>query len=294
MLSIFKAALEPLGGKVYSVGDGHVDLRYTFNPKEPFQCSVGVDLMERGTTRTLDDKLKCAKALAAAGIDTPRTYFRVQDVPDEPDTIWYIKDPVGTGGKGICVVPREKVASSFTTGYIIQEAVRDIVLLEGKKFTLRLTVLIHEGSFYLFQDGVVVLHGVVYDPESVDSKVQYEHAGYMDLEPDVKLSPFSDTPFYDEALANIKANLGEIFHHLKKYTPYEQVNTYCLLGVDLLLTQDMRPVLLEINDRPNFLHTKLVNARVNVPAIQAMYSIVNFGHQNYLPGKPKKFELLQT
>jgi len=294
MLSIFKAALEPLGGKVYGVGDGHVDLRYTVNPKEPLQCSVGVDLMERGTTRTLDNKLKCAKALAAAGIDTPRTYFRAQDVPDEPNTMWYIKDPVGTGGKGICVVPRKKVASSFTAGYIIQEAIQNVILIDNKKFTLRLTVLIHEGSFYLFQDGLVVLHGAVYDPDSVDAKVQYEHAGYMDLEPDVKLSPFSDTPFYNEALANIKTSLGEIFYHLKKYTPYEQVNTYCLLGIDLLLTQDMQPVLLEINDRPNFLHTKLVNARVNVPAIQAMYSIVNFGHHNYLPGKPKKFELLQT
>ena len=60
----------------------------------------------------------------------------------------------------------------------------------------------------------------------------------------------------------------------------------------MLLTQDMQAVLIEINDRPNFKHTQLVNARVNVPAIQAMYSIVNFGHHNYLPGEPKKFEPL--
>ena len=292
MSKLFKAALEPLGGKVYGVGDGHVDLRYTVDPKEPLECSVGVDLMARGTTRTLDNKAKCAKALAPFGLSVPRTYFRVEDVPDDPDTMWYIKDPVGTNGNGICVVPRKKVASSFTAGYIIQEAVRDIALLDGKKFTLRLYVLIHEGTFYLFQDGLVVLHGAVYDSESVHAKVQYEHAGYMALEPDVKVFPFSDTPFYDEALVNIKTSLGEIFYRLKKYTPYEQVNTYCLLGVDLLLTQDMQPVLIEINDRPSLTNTQLVNARVIIPVIQAMYSIVNFGHHNYLPGKPKKFELL--
>jgi hypothetical protein len=56
----------------------------------------------------------------------------------------------------------------------------------------------------------------------------------------------------------------------------------------------MQPVLIEINDRPNFKHTQLVNARVNVPVIQAMYSILNFGSQTNLLGAAKKFEPLQV
>jgi prolyl 4-hydroxylase len=296
MPSIFKAALEPLGGREYKPEDDHIDLLYTTKLDEDTADtnSIGVSLMKRRTTSTLDNKAKCAKALASLGINKPRTYFKVEDVPNEPDTMWYIKDPVGTGGVGICLVPQKEVASHFTDGYVIQEAVRDIALLDGKKFTLRLYVLIHEGCFYLFQDGLVVLHGAVYDSESADPKVQYIHAGYMDLEPDVKISTFSDTHFYEEALVNIKEGLGQIFQGLKRYTPYEQVNAYCLLGVDLLLTPDMQPVLIEINDRPNFKHTQLVNARVNVPAIQAMYSILNFGSQTNLLGDAKKFEPLQV
>jgi hypothetical protein len=97
-------------------------------------------------------------ALIDAGINYPRVYFIEEDVPDELDTLWYIKDSVGTAGKGICVVPREEAASKFEFGDIIQEAIQDLLLQGGKKFTLRVYMLVHEENIYLFQDGIVVLH----------------------------------------------------------------------------------------------------------------------------------------
>ena len=294
MPKMFKTALGPLGGQEYKLGDSHIDLLYTTDPSTNIEdTSIGVSLMPRLATSTLDNKAKCAKALAPFGLSVPRTYFRVEDVPDDPDTMWYIKDPVGTAGVGISLVSREEVANNFTDGYLIQEAVQDIALLDGKKFTLRLYVLIHEGHFYLFQDALVVLHGAIYDSESVDAKVQYEHAGYMALEPDVKIFPFSDTAFYSMALDSIETSLGQIFRRLKRHIPYEQVNTYCLLGIDMLLTSDLQPVLIEINDRPNLTHTTVATARVTIPAIQAMYSILNFGSQDNLMGTAKKFEPLE-
>ena len=292
MPDVFKAALEPLGGQEYKLGDDHIDLLYTSEPPANIEgVSIGVNLMHRRATSALDNKAKCAKALAPFGLSVPRTYFRVEDVPDDPDTMWYIKDPIGTGGVGVSLVSREEVASNFTDGYLIQEAVQDIVLLEGKKFTLRLYVLIHEGIFYLFQDALVVLHGVLSPAAAV--KLLANEDGYRDSNLNAKIFPFSDISFYNTALANIETSLGQIFRRLKQYTPYEQVNTYCLLGIDMLLTSNLQPVLIEINDRPNLAHTTVATARVTIPAIQAMYSILNFGSQANLIGVAKKFEPLE-
>ena len=157
--------------------------------------SVGFSLIERKQTIPIDNKLQMANALIDAGINYPRVYFIEEDVPDESDALWYIKDPVGTAGKGICVVPREEISRNFEFGDIIQEAIQDLLLKDGKKFTLRVYVLVHEEKVYLFQDGIVVLHGAAYDPRSVDPKVQYDHTGYMDRKTEVELSRFQRHAF---------------------------------------------------------------------------------------------------
>lgn len=293
----FKAALEPLGGREYQSDDGHIDLLYfdRYQGKRPPQdASVGFTLINRKQTIPIDNKLQMANALIDAGIISPRVYFIEEDVPDEPDTLWYIKDPVGTAGRGICVVPRDEISRTFEFGDIIQEAIQDLLLKDGKKFTLRVYVLVIEAKVYLFQDGIVVLHGAAYDPQSVDSKVQYEHAGYMDRQTKVKLSPFSDEPFYAEAMVNIKDRLGTIFQAFSELLKHEDKNTYCLFGVDMLVRENMSPELVEINDRPNFIHSNVVNSRVNIPAIQAMYCVLNPGCADRLPADAHEFELIAT
>lgn len=294
---IFKAALALLGGREYQSQDRHIDLLYFDQyqgKRPPKDVSVGFTLINRKKTIPIDNKLQMANALIDAGINYPRVYFIEEDVPDEPDSLWYIKDPMGTAGKGICVVPREEIANNFEFGDIIQEAIQDLLLQDGRKFTLRAYVLVNDANVYLFQDGIVVLHGAAYDPQSANPEVQYQHAGYMDREANVKLSLFSDASFYDEALVNIKESLGEIFQSFKKFLSHEQRNTYCLFGIDLLIKKNISPVLIEINDRPNFIHLNAINARVNIPAIRAMYCVLNPDCGDHLPSDAKEFELIAT
>ena len=87
-----------------------------------------------------------ANALIDAGINYPRVYFNEVDVPDEPDSLWFIKDPLATAGQGICVANREHIAEHFSFGSIIQEAVQDLALVDGKKFTLRAYALVNRGN----------------------------------------------------------------------------------------------------------------------------------------------------
>ncbi|GJM11839.1 MAG: hypothetical protein DHS20C12_02420 [Pseudohongiella sp.] len=293
----FKAALEPLGGREYRAGDEHIDLLYfdTYQGKKPPRdVTVGTTLIERKRTIPIDNKLQMANALIDAGMNYPRVYFIEEDVPNEPDSFWYIKDPEGTAGRGICVVPREEIAKRFEFGDIIQEAVRDLLLKDGRKFTLRIYVLVHLGSVYLFQDGILVLHALTYDPDSLDPKVQYDHTGYMEPKSKVELSPFSDAPFYEEAFTKIKGSLANIFEAFSGLLKDEAADRYCLFGIDVLIREDLSPVLVEINDRPNLINPNTINARVNVPVIQAMYCILNPDCAASLSDDAKKFELIST
>lgn len=293
----FKAALEPLGGREYKPQDEHIDLLYfdRYQGKKPPQdVSVGFSLINRKQTIPIDNKLQMANALIDAGMNFPRVYFIEEDVPDDPGTLWYIKDPEGTAGKGICVVPREEIRGRFEFGDIIQEAIQDLLLKDDRKFTLRVYVLVHEGKIYLFQDGIVVLHSAEYVPNSIEPKIQYEHTGYMDERSGVKLSVFSDAPFYEAVLGNLKGSLATIFQAFSHLLKDEEFDTYCLFGIDMLVRENMSPVLIEINDRPNLVHSNVVNARVNIPAIQAMYYVLNPDYSDSLPEGSRKFELISS
>ncbi|HAJ76939.1 MAG: hypothetical protein QGG54_18215 [Gammaproteobacteria bacterium] len=150
---IFKRALQPLGGREYRPGDARIDLLYfdqvggKIPPQGP---SIGFHLIDRQRTMQLDNKSNMANVLIDSGISYPRVYFTEEDVPDEPGSLWFIKDPLATGGKRIRVVTREQIADHFYFGAIIQEAVQDLVLIEAKKFTQRIYLLVYQGKIYLF------------------------------------------------------------------------------------------------------------------------------------------------
>ncbi len=291
----FKAALEPIGGRAYQQGDRHIDLLYfdQYGGKTPPEdVSVGFTLIDRQRTIPLDHKAKMANALIDAGINYPRVYFDEVDVPDEPDSLWFIKDPLATAGQGICVTSREHIANHFSFGYIIQEAVQDLALIEGKKFTLRAYVLVNQGQLYLFPAGIIVLHGAAYDPGSKDPMVQFEHADYMDQDSPIKMFPFEDYAPYETVFNDLKSHVIEVFSAFTNLLKYEKANTYCVFGVDVLVKSDLSTVMIEINDRPNIVHTRLVNERVNIPMVQAWYAVLDPSKARRQQTDAVRFELI--
>jgi hypothetical protein len=211
-------------------------------------------------------------------------------VPDEPESLWFIKDPAATAGRGIKVVAREQVSENFNFGCIIQEAVQDLALLDGRKFTLRAYVLVNNGELYLFSEGICVLHAAPYDPLSQDPSVQFEHSGYMEADSPVKLLCFNTFPQHQQVMANLRLTVCDVFSAFSNLLKYEKPHTYCLFGVDVLVTTDLSTVIIEINDRPNLVHTKHINEAINVPMVRSLYCILNPAKSSQLSQYAPEFQ----
>jgi len=293
--AVFAAALAPLGGRAFTESDRHIDLLYfdRFGGNAPpADVSVGYQLIDRQRTIPLDNKARMAAQLIEAGVAYPRVFFDSDDVPNEPDTLWFIKDPMMTAGKGIHVVRREQIADVFQDGCIIQEAVQDLLLLEQRKFTLRAYVLVNRGQLYLFSDAIYVLHAAPYDPQSQDPHVQFEHTGYMRADSPVSMRPFAEFPQQSEVMQNLAAEMARAFAAFRNLLKYEKPQAYCLFGIDALVKMDLTTVLIEINDRPNLVHPRLVNESVNVPMLRAMYCVLEPGRAALLAAAAPRFELI--
>lgn|GEM_PF-1187051 len=290
---LFSAALAPLGGRPYVQGENstRIELLYfddyqgntaqntgdtesgyeKLPPLIPENC---LTLIPRSRTRALDDKAEMARTLMAEGICYPRVYFSVDSVPDAgsefDERLWFVKKPFSSGGKGISVLATDELSAVTDRNIIIQEAVQDLSLIEGRKYTLRLYVLAYGGKLYLYQDGFVVVHGRPFQRGSKDPLVQFVHEGYLQPESGIELIQFSRLSDAAAILAHAANTLSNNFRAFSNRLKYERDTHYCLFGVDLLVRENLHTVLVEINDRPNLVHSQEINREVNIPMLQAM------------------------
>ncbi len=286
---LFAAALAPLGGRAHRPGENplQIDLLYfdSFTPAtvlqqvaeptdtESIESLISercLTLIPRSRTRALDDKAELARALLAEGVEDVRVYFAAADVPNEPDSLWYVKEPFRSGGEGIAVVTWSELQTRNCRGSIIQEAIQDLTLVNGRKFTLRLYVLVHAGRAYLYEDGFAVVHAVPYQVGSTDPRVQFVHAGYLDPASGIELIELKEIANASTILANAARMLSKILPVFRDRFRFEPDTQYCLFGVDVLVRDNLECVLVEVNDRPNLVHSQEINERVNVPMLQAL------------------------
>ena len=212
-------------------------------------------------------------------------YFDVYEVPQEPQKLWYVKDPLSSAGKSIQVVQSHELEAVFKSGYIIQEAITDICLVDRRKFTLRVYILVYQNQIYLYPDGIMVIHGLDYDPDSKDYGVQVDHRGYADPNSQVQMKPFSTYHLYLPFMMNIAKTAPQFFQVFSDLLMAD-ASQYCLFGLDYLCRQNQTVALIEINDRPNLLHTTEINQKINIEMIRDMVVLITqnkYHHANYYP-----------
>lgn len=277
----FSAAFTPLSGRSFDAqhdDSARIDFLYfdTYGGKQaPVVAESCLSLIPRQRTMALDNKESMARALLVAGQTYPRVFFDANDVPDDPASLWFVKSPISSAGRGIQVMSRDQLLQQQPAQVVIQEAVRDLSLIDGRKYTLRLYVLVNRGRVYLYGDGFVIVHAALYQPESRDPAVQFAHEGYMRTDSGVRLEILSGLRGSMDILRSAAISISDVFRVFSDRLKYEKPQHYCLFGIDLLVRNDGSTVLIEINDRPNLAHTTQVNERVNIPMLQAMLATLD-------------------
>ena len=262
---------------MYRDDDTDLDLLYFdgYRNNEPPACNrLGFRLIDRKATLRLDNKSLMARTLMAAGQQRPRVYFDVECVPTIPESLWYVKNPLATAGRDMYCVPRVQIADVFQKGFIIQEAITDLDLIDERKYTIRAYVLVAHDRVYLYPQATLVVHGVPYQADDLSAEVQFLHEGYMRSDSEVRMELFSDHSQYRTILGNLQTMVANSFAPYADILCDGEAQSYCLFGIDALVERSLDTVLIEINDRPNFVHTPMINISVNIPMLQAMMAVL--------------------
>lgn len=234
-------------------------------------------LMDRAFTNPLADKLLLGREVNRLNLVqwVPRSYETVdaalEGTRSSGATLVFIKGRCGTAGEQVqCLRTTDLVTTSLPHDYVIQEAVENVALHEGRKVVFRFYVLIHSGKIFLSTHAFAVVHGEAYDANSTDYDVQIRHAGYNTADSKVKLIALTEFPRGKDWLAAIQVLTGymkPLLEPLRRECPPAR---YALLGIDGVPCSDGCVRMIEINNFPNMIHTKAINESVNIPMIASV------------------------
>ncbi|XP_075984355.1 uncharacterized protein LOC142982007 isoform X3 [Anticarsia gemmatalis] len=221
---------------------------------------------------------------------------------------WIIKPPASARGTGI------KVVSKWTQipkkrPVVVQRYVSKPYLINGNKFDLRLYVLVtsvHPLRIYLYKDGLARFASVKYNDELASLNDRYMHLTNYSIN---RLSK-NYTPNEDfAACEGHKWTLQTLFQYLKtekrvdtealwdsmkdlviktiisgeasissltKANITSRYNCYELFGIDVLLDEDLKPWLLEVNISPSLHSASPLDIHVKGPLVTTVLNIAQF------------------
>lgn len=248
----------------------------TYFGDTPILDGTGAELrtlkvIEKSAINPLSNKQKLPKLLKAAGVEhvAPATYDTIEGALSHSDSevgVWFIKNAFGTGGNNMSCVTSEGLHNvELPKHYVIQAGVQNLALIDSKKFTARIYVLVWDGRVYLYDNGFLMIHAEIYDEASTDYRVQIDHAGYDNPDGPVKMQQLIDYSEYSTFEPRFLALLREIEPIFADAKEASSRDDYILLGIDLLLRKSGDIKLVEINTFPNFVHTQEITEHVNIP-----------------------------
>ncbi|XP_023939031.2 tubulin monoglutamylase TTLL4 isoform X2 [Bicyclus anynana] len=224
------------------------------------------------------------------------------------DERWIIKPPASARGTGIKVVSRWTQIPKKKP-VVVQRYVSKPYLINGSKFDLRLYVLVtsmHPLRIYLYKDGLARFASVKYNDELTSLNDRYMHLTNYSIN---RLSK-NYTPNEDfAACEGHKWTLQTLFQYLKteqnvdtdalwesikdlviktiisgeasissltKANITSRYNCYELFGIDVLLDEDLKPWLLEVNISPSLHSASPLDIHVKGPLVSTVLNIAQF------------------
>lgn len=266
-------------GSYYKNNKWHNDNTYTYECSNPIFNSIisqnksfersslnnKTDFVWNINPKTVDQKLQHYPQSAVSFIDNkkifyqilkennitkgvPKTYFHVDELEDTSNKNYFLKYAGNNGGKQVHIYNNitdiKNHVHMDNRPYIIQEEIENMLLIDKKKFVLRIWVVIINNEFYLTANGCCIIHLNNYDKNNLDRMAHVEHdiskIGYQ---------YYNKTDYYKNSFEKIQKILKEMCIVITNKLSFKE-NCFQTLGLDVILDNNKDPYIIEINSWP--------------------------------------------
>jgi hypothetical protein len=225
--------------------------------------------------------------------------------------IYIMKPNAGCQGKGIVITRDPLEAVAEPEAFVVQEYIMNPLLIEGKKFDLRVYILVtsvRHFSAFIFNDGLVRMCAEPYvkpnDENMANTCVHLtnyavnKHSDQFVFNTDGERSDVGnkrDFRWFNEWLSSqghdvaalwerieymtvktLIAALAQMTHVYNSCFPHGNEGYTCfeLLGLDVMIDENLKPWLLEVNHTPSFTCDTPLDKRIKSTLIREAWNIV--------------------
>jgi len=241
----------------------------------------GIKIMKvapRRRTVKMDDKIHMSAILGDA-IGAPIAYVSVDEIEEGTDDnqLFFVKKRGSTSARGVYIHSYAELKSGTvdTSASIIHRNTLSPKLMNGKRYKLRVYVLIAHGNVYVSRDAWGSSSDVdykEYDGTIDQHTLKDMHIIYM--RPGRKFFKFSDIEDTGEIFDSICTAVNDFSKKFVDKIKEVESDEFSLLGFDFVVEDNNEVCIIEVNHRSNYHHTKEVNEGVDVPAIADMCMIL--------------------
>lgn len=224
----------------------------------------------------INNKKKCSDLMRKYNFFEyyPITYNYVNEIVDlNVNKLYFIKKNIATCSKGVICMKGDKLLKyKLKDDETIQEGITDIKLIDGKKFIIRVYIIIYNKKIYLSNYGYCAIFNQKYD------KNQSNHNVQVCYPKDRYFIPLHDSE-YSSYINNIKDSLSKI---KKIFLPIinNSENEFTIIGPDILITSDDKIKFIEFNHYPNLKHNHHINKEVICKMIFDLLNLVFLNKKN--------------
>ena len=147
--------------------------------------------------------------------------------------------------------------------------------MDGKRYKLRVYVLVAGGNVYVSRDAWGSASDIdykEYDGTIPQNTLKDMHIIYM--RPGRKFFKFSDVADNGEIFDSICTSIHEFSKKFVDKIKEIDDDEFALLGFDFVVDDENNACIIEVNHRSNYHHTKEINEYVDIPAISDMMMIL--------------------
>jgi len=222
-----------------------------------------------------DNKRSCALKLQQSGCEDAfaRTYMSPlaawYATQNNPSALFFIKLDNATRGAGMCVISRNQLLSCrLSPKHVIQQAVQDLELINGRKFVVRYYVLVHNRRVFMHRRGAVIVHGATYHRNSTDYKVQIQH-DFDKPGSEARLMTLDSICEGSRWRTAIAERFAHVMPALRPLIDATSPDLYTLMGGDALIESTGSAKFVEFNFFPAMFANSLdFNTRVSQPVLR--------------------------
>jgi hypothetical protein len=267
-------------GVIYDDFNANMDVVKNF--KKKYKNIQTYHVAPRRTTLQMDDKKFMAKRMNGSKY-VPKHYENIEEIPKNinKNQLFYVKKRGSSGANGVQICRLGDIPKEIINECVIQENNFKPDLFNGKRYKIRVYVVLFDGKVYINKKcwGSVATTDYTEDINGL-SQDELKKMNIIHQSPGRVWINGNQLTQYDKIFKNLTNSIVDFKNIYEDEVSKIGSEEFTILGFDYVIGADKSVSIIEINHRSNYSHPEKITREVDVPVLEDVLKLLVQRNEN--------------